>query len=217
MPRLFEEKFTFTEWLQIPLTSTGVKQPDTQVHDMKRSGVCRIYLFGNCCSHKSILWKRKYSLPKIMSTPIPCPQSSQKNLRRLAQHATTGNRIHYERQRPEQNILCQLVQQHVETFFAQVEAETGSGLPGFVKDEFDAFLECGILAHGFLRLRCADCAHEKLVAFFLQATRILSFVRWAAHGVDGCPLGRSHHSPGAGAPMGTLAVCKLFTVPSQLF
>ena len=33
------------------------------------------------------------------------------------------------------------------------------------KDEFDAFLECGILAHGFLRLRCADCAHGKLVAF----------------------------------------------------
>ena len=31
-------------------------------------------------------------------------------------------------------------------------------LPEFVKDEFDAFLECGILAHGFLRLRCADCA-----------------------------------------------------------
>lgn len=30
---------------------------------------------------------------------------------------------------------------------------------------FDAFLECGILAHGFLRLRCADCAYEKLVAF----------------------------------------------------
>ncbi len=35
----------------------------------------------------------------------------------------------------------------------------------FVKDEFEAFLECGILAHGFLRVRCADCAHEKLVAF----------------------------------------------------
>jgi hypothetical protein len=29
----------------------------------------------------------------------------------------------------------------------------------------DAFLECGILAHGFLRLRCGECAHEKLVAF----------------------------------------------------
>ena len=58
-----------------------------------------------------------------------------------------------------------LVQEHIETFFAQVETETGSGLPDFVKDEFDAFLECGILAHGFLRLRCANCAHEKLVAF----------------------------------------------------
>jgi hypothetical protein len=47
---------------------------------------------------------------------------------------------------------------------AQVERETGSGLPDFVREEFDAFLECGILAHGFLRLRCADCAPEKLVA-----------------------------------------------------
>ena len=40
-----------------------------------------------------------------------------------------------------------------------------AGLPDFVQDEFDAFLECGILAYGFLRLRCADCGHEKLVAF----------------------------------------------------
>ena len=32
-------------------------------------------------------------------------------------------------------------------------------------DEFEAFLECGILAHGFLRLRCGDCGHDKLVAF----------------------------------------------------
>jgi hypothetical protein len=37
-------------------------------------------------------------------------------------------------------------------------------MPQFVKDEFDAFLECGILAHGFPRLRCAGCGHEKLVA-----------------------------------------------------
>ena len=38
-------------------------------------------------------------------------------------------------------------------------------LPQFVKEEFDAFLECGILAHGFLRLHCGDCGHDKLVAF----------------------------------------------------
>ncbi|WP_293196611.1 transposase zinc-binding domain-containing protein [Ottowia sp.] len=38
-------------------------------------------------------------------------------------------------------------------------------MPRFIKDEFDAFLECGILAHGFLRLRCGECGHDKLLAF----------------------------------------------------
>ncbi|MDP3662818.1 MAG: IS91 family transposase [Nitrosomonas sp.] len=89
----------------------------------------------------------------------------QNNLHSSAQHTTAENRIHYERHRPEETVLYQLVQEHIESFFAQVETETGSGLPDFVKDEFDAFLECGVLAHGFLRLRCADCTHEKLVAF----------------------------------------------------
>ena len=55
-----------------------------------------------------------------------------------------------------QTTLNGLVQQHAQTFFAQVDAATGAGLPQFVKYEFDALRECGILAHGFLRLRCAD-------------------------------------------------------------
>ena len=41
----------------------------------------------------------------------------------------------------------------------------GAGLPSFVTEEFEAFLACGILAHGFLRLRCNGCTEEKLVAF----------------------------------------------------
>jgi hypothetical protein len=100
-----------------------------------------------------------------MSTATPRAQFYQKNLRHPAHHTTVENQLHYERRRPEETTLYQLVQEHVETFFAQIEAETGSGLPDFVKDEFGAFLECGVLAHGFLRLRCADCTHEKLVAF----------------------------------------------------
>jgi len=100
-----------------------------------------------------------------MSTAIPRAQSHQNNLRQPAQHAAVENQLHYERHRPEETTLHRLVQELIETFFAQVETETGSGLPDFVKDEFDAFLECGILAHGFLRLRCANCAHEKLVTF----------------------------------------------------
>ena len=62
-------------------------------------------------------------------------------------------------------MLYRLVQQHAATFFEQAQAAAGTDLPQFVKDEFDAFLECGILAHGFLRLRCGDCGHDKLVAF----------------------------------------------------
>jgi hypothetical protein len=76
--------------------------------------------------------------------------------------AITG---HYERRRPEETTLYRLVREHLETFLAKVEAGGAASLPRFVKDEFDAFLACGILAHGFLPLRCATCAHEKLVAF----------------------------------------------------
>ena len=77
------------------------------------------------------------------------------------QLAPAGNEAHYERRRPEETTLYQVVQEHLETFLAQVEAETGASLPEFVKDEFDAFLECGILAHGFLRLRCARVARMR--------------------------------------------------------
>ena len=79
--------------------------------------------------------------------------------------AAPAHTDHYERRRPEETILHCLVREHLETFLAQVQARTGMGLPEFVKDEFEAFFECDILAHGFLRMRCADCAHEKLVAF----------------------------------------------------
>jgi len=79
--------------------------------------------------------------------------------------APDGALLHYERHRPEQTTLYRLVQQHAASFIAHTEASTGAELPRFVKDEFDAFLECGILAHGFLRLRCGECGHDKLLAF----------------------------------------------------
>ena len=79
--------------------------------------------------------------------------------------APDGTPVHYERHRPEQTTLYRLVQRHAGIFFEQAEAAAGAGLPQFVKEEFDAFLECGILAHGFLRLHCGDCGHDKLVAF----------------------------------------------------
>ncbi|MEZ5659453.1 MAG: transposase [Burkholderiaceae bacterium] len=76
-----------------------------------------------------------------------------------------GAPVHYERHRPEQTTLYRLVQEHAASFIAHTEASTGKALPQYVKDEFDAYLKCGILAHGFLRLRCDDCGHDKLLAF----------------------------------------------------
>ena len=101
-----------------------------------------------------------------------------------------GALVHYERHRPEQTTLYRLVQQHAATFFEQAEAAAGAELPQFVKDEFDAFLECGILAHGFLRLRCGDCGHDKLVAFsckrrgFCPSCGARRMAQTAAHLVD---------------------------------
>jgi hypothetical protein len=57
------------------------------------------------------------------------------------------------------------VQQHAASFIAHTGASTGREPPRFIKDEFDAFLECGILANGFRRLRCGECGHDKLLAF----------------------------------------------------
>ncbi len=72
---------------------------------------------------------------------------------------------HYQRRRPEQTPLHRLVRAHYEMFAADVGRATSTGLPQFVKDDFDAYLECGILAYGFLRLSCDGCARDTLVAF----------------------------------------------------
>ena len=109
---------------------------------------------------------------------------------RQPHRAPDGAPVHYARHRSEQTTLYRLVQQHATTFFAEVEAAAGADLPQFGKDEFDAFLECGILAHGFLRLRCGDCGHDKLVAFsckrrgFCPSCGARRMAQTAAHLVD---------------------------------
>ena len=41
--------------------------------------------------------------------------------------------------------------------------EQGKQLLKYVEREFDEFLHCGRLEHGFLRVLCGNCKHEKLV------------------------------------------------------
>ena len=70
----------------------------------------------------------------------------------------------YERHRPEQTPLYALVEEHFPRFLQRLEDE-GVSLPHFVREEFEAYLECGRLEYGFLRVKCDACRHEKLVAF----------------------------------------------------
>ena len=70
----------------------------------------------------------------------------------------------YESHRPEQTLLYQIVDRHYPDFLAQLAAEDRF-LPDYVQQEFTEFLKCGLLEHGFLRVRCESCHHEKLVAF----------------------------------------------------
>jgi hypothetical protein len=67
---------------------------------------------------------------------------------------------------PATGTLYRVVRDHLAAFAATVEARSdGAGLPAFVRAEFDKFLRCGVLAHGFARVRCGSCGFERLVAF----------------------------------------------------
>ncbi len=70
----------------------------------------------------------------------------------------------YTRHRPEETILYNVIQRELEFFLARAQARE-QPVPRFVEQEFRAFLRCGILAHGFLRLHCDDCGFDRLVPF----------------------------------------------------
>jgi Transposase zinc-binding domain/Putative transposase len=72
----------------------------------------------------------------------------------------------YQRRQPEHTVLYRTIEAHLPSFLAHTagDAET-PGLPAFVKREFERYLRCGILAHGFTRLRCTHCAGEHLLPF----------------------------------------------------
>jgi hypothetical protein len=52
------------------------------------------------------------------------------------------------------------------TFLVEAQDRYPSGeVPGFIRAEFDRSLRCGLLCHGFARVRCSICQDELLVAF----------------------------------------------------
>ena len=70
---------------------------------------------------------------------------------------------YYSRHQPEKTPLYQIIQSNLTKFIDQVEAEKGYPQPNFVIKEFYDYLDCGILAKGFLRLHCESCGADGFV------------------------------------------------------
>jgi hypothetical protein len=72
----------------------------------------------------------------------------------------------YQPRDAERGVLYRVVDAHLDAFLdAAAEGPGGTRLPAFIEQEFRDFLTCGVLAHGFARLRCGECAFERLVPF----------------------------------------------------
>jgi len=76
----------------------------------------------------------------------------------------TASLPRYWRHQPETALLYRLAEEDYPALLAHLEAECRA-LPDYVQQEFTDYLKCGRLEHGFLRVRCESCHHEKLVAF----------------------------------------------------
>jgi len=60
--------------------------------------------------------------------------------------------------------LYHAVAEHLATFLANRQVQ-GRPVPFFIVRDFRAFLDCGVPAHGFLRVHCDDCGHDRIVPF----------------------------------------------------
>ena len=70
----------------------------------------------------------------------------------------------YRRRQPEKEPLYRVFAEHLETFLEQARASEHR-LPLHVEQEMRAYLECGLLPYGFMRVRCEECGHDRVVAF----------------------------------------------------
>ena len=74
----------------------------------------------------------------------------------------------YQPRHPEQSLLYTVVADHLETFLTR-QAERDRPVPRFGEQEFRSFLDCGVLARGFLRVHCDGCGVDRLLPFSCKA------------------------------------------------
>jgi hypothetical protein len=102
------------------------------------------------------------------------------------------SQVEYNRHDSEKTLLYQIIQNHIPdipAFFDQCGASDRAA-PFFVRKEFEGFLRCSILAHGFARVYCIECQFDRLVAFagkrrgFCPSCMARRMAETAAHIVD---------------------------------
>jgi hypothetical protein len=70
----------------------------------------------------------------------------------------------YRPRHPEESILYGVVAEQLETFLERQDLR-GRIVPRFVERELRSFLDCGVLAKGFLRIHCDACQQDRVVPF----------------------------------------------------
>jgi hypothetical protein len=98
----------------------------------------------------------------------------------LAVEATASNKsgsTAYTRRVPEDIVLYGVVSNELPTFLSHAE-QSGRSVPAFVERELSRYLECGILAYGSVRVRCAACRYDRVVAKEEDFSRLAAAVAW---------------------------------------
>ena len=109
----------------------------------------------------------------------------------LVKDARREGTVKYERHKPEQTLLYQIIEKYYPQFLSHM-GQQDKYLPKYVRSEFEAYLKCGRLEYGFLRVRYVDCHHEHLVAFswpLLQSHTPGAFMPPARHHAEGFSRG----------------------------
>ncbi|APW46398.1 transposase zinc-binding domain-containing protein [Rhodoferax antarcticus] len=121
--------------------------------------------------------------------------------------AATKSTKAYNPRHPERTLLYRTIAEHFETWLELSSAGQFDGQgdnhtpPAYVEKAFRKYLECGIFAHGFARVRCDDCGDDFLVAFSCKGRgvcpscntqRCASSSGWCVHAC--CPIAPVRHS-----------------------
>jgi hypothetical protein len=101
----------------------------------------------------------------------------------------------YRPRRPQESALYQCLEHYWEEFqqaYTLFYEKDYGPLRPVVEKTVERFLECGILRHGFARIRCGNCHEEYLLAFSCktryfcpscQAKRVAAFMEWVTEEV----------------------------------